>query len=113
MTRSSLLRWAWPWVCFLSIPWVAPSQDVKLGSVTGTVVEAVTKTALENATVRATVGAAVSEATTDAAGRYTLGDLPPGTYALTATHGRVVKTRSVQLSPGRRLEGVDFSLATR
>ncbi len=111
MTHHGLLHWVRLLVCLLSIPWAAPSQDVKLGSVAGTVVEAVTRTPLEDVTVRATVGATASEATTDSAGRYTLGDLPPGTHTLTATHGRVVKTRSLQLSPGRRLEGVDFSLA--
>ncbi|MDZ7729951.1 MAG: carboxypeptidase regulatory-like domain-containing protein [Natrialbaceae archaeon] len=69
------------------------------GTVTGTITEADTGATIQNATVTLETG---QSATTDASGTYTLADVVPGTYNLTADHANyTANTTSVTVGPNQ------------
>ncbi|MDZ7729950.1 MAG: carboxypeptidase-like regulatory domain-containing protein [Natrialbaceae archaeon] len=67
------------------------------GTITGTVTDADTGATIENATVTLETG---QSATTDATGAYTIANVVPGTYNLTADHANyTANTTSVTVGP--------------
>jgi hypothetical protein len=90
------------WVCFATV-FLDALPDPSKGAIKGSVRREGTTTAISGATVSILDGLVeVASTTTASNGKYTLSDLPPGTYTITASRtGYITHTGSVTVTAGQ------------
>jgi len=81
------------------------------GSIRGQVSDAVTSQPINGATVACTAGGITTTATTDASGNYTLSNVPPGSYTVTAAASAYNSQSQPVVVSANTLSTQNFSLA--